>query len=491
MSFINVSSKVGVRSLGHNVGFLVFSRISEKVLGFFYLFVLARFLGPHMLGMYNYGLAWYLIFLPLACWALDNLLSIHLGRRPDNAEEVVGAMIVIRVIATILAAVFSLVFGLLSNNDAISRTVIVIFATALVGRSIAMWGRNCFVAVELSQYSAGLEIGLRIVEVFFGIVYLWFGGGIIGLCIIHSGCWLAEGVVALALVRSRLSLRKLFVNWNLVRTFAIQAFPVVVNVFFKIALCQSGFIVLKHLSTDPSVLGFYAVAFQLVINTSLIPEAIGNAALPILSRAHSRGTGEQIVFLEAMLKIYSFFSAVLAMFLIVYGSVVIRLFFGVDYLAASGALLICSIAMVAYYPLLVANDVLKAGLEYVPAAVNIGIALAANIVVSVFLVTEMREQAPAIGLVVGASSTLMLHLIVIHRKIGKISWWCAVIKPMLFVLIALIATWNLRQLGGYGFGAGLIIISTCFAAWRIFTPVEMGYFAKLLPSLRRPQKGQV
>ena len=138
---------------------------------------------------------------------------------------------------------------------------------------------------------------------FSGLVYLSFGGGIIGLCVIHAGCWVAEGVVAFGLVRKHLRFRKFFAQWSLIRQVAIEAFPITVNAFLSVALIQSGFIVLKHLAADALALGFYVAAFQLVVNTSLIPEALGSAALPILSRAQSRGTGEQIVFFEAMPKI--------------------------------------------------------------------------------------------------------------------------------------------------------------------------------------------
>ena len=486
MPTTNAPHKVGVRSLFQNAGFLVFSRVLEKGIRFVYLIVLARWLGPDMLGLFNYGLSWYLIFLPLAAWALSVLLSIYLGRKPANAEDIVGATLLLRFFTTIVAGFCCFVIGFLTNDDFMSRTVVSIFAIALVGRSLAMWGRSCFVAVELSQYSMGLEIGFRLVEVFCGLIYLSFGGGVIGLCIIHSACWLAEAVVALGLVRNRLGFRKTFVPWSFIRPYAVEAFPIVVNVFFLIALFQSGFVILKHVSIDARTLGLYAVAFQLVVNTTLIPEAFGSAALPILSRAHGRGTGELVVFLEAMLKICSFCSAVLIMLVMVFGTYVLQLLFGEEYLMASGALVICAIAMVTYYALPLANQVLTAGFQYVLAAANIGSGLIASIVVSVFLVPSMDEKAPAFGLLVGASVALMLHLIVIHRRIGKISWWRAVIKPNISVIVAVTVTWNLKQFGIFGFVVGVLILGAFYVRWQMFTPQETGYFAKLVPWLQRP-----
>lgn len=481
----NVSHKSSLQSLSYNARFLVFSKVVEKSVRFVYLMVLARFLGPDMLGLYNYGLAWYLVFLPLVCWGLGELLSIHLGRKPANAEDVVGATLLIRLFTTIVFAICCSVIGLLSNVDPLARTVIILFVFGLIARSFAMWGRACFVAVELSQYSAWLEIGFRLVEVLCGLVYLASGGGIIGTCAIHSACWIVEAWVALSLVRNRLSFRKILVPWSFLRPYAIEAFPIAANIFLMLALLQSGFVVLKHLSTDAYALGFYSVAFQLVVNTVFISEAFGQAALPILSRANGRGSGEQIVFIEAMLKICSFCSAVLVMFVIVFATYVLPLLFGKEYLMASDALVICSFSTIAYYALPFANEVLRAGFEYVPATVNIGIALLANIVVSVFLVSELGEKAPAIGLVVGGWIALTLHLIVIHRRIGKIAWWCAVFKPILSVLFALIVTWNLKQFGIFGFAVGVLILGGCYAACRMFTTQEIGYFTKVIPLTKR------
>ena len=367
----------------------------------------------------------------------------------------------------------------------LSRVIIGIFMIALIGRSLAMWGRACFVAVELSQYSAGLEVGFRLVEVFCGILYLLFGGGVIGLCVIHSACWMVEGVVAFGLVRRRLSFRKILVPWSFLRSYVIEAFPITVNIFFMTVFMQSGFVVLKHVSTDASALGFYAVAFQLGVNTVLISEALGQAALPILSRADDRGTGEQIVFLEAMLKICSLCAAVLISLVIVYDKDIIRLLFGQKYLMASDALIICSISMITYYALPFANEVLRAGIEFVLPAINMGIALTANIVISILLVPVMGEKAPAVGLLAGVSLALMLHLIVIHCRIGKISWLQAVIKPYASAILSGIVTWNLKQHGIVGLCAGLAVLGVCYAGWKMFTPIEISYFARLLPWSKR------
>jgi O-antigen/teichoic acid export membrane protein len=484
MPATGTTHKIGVRSIAQNAGFLVFSRVSEKAIRFIYVMILARWLGPELLGLYNYGLAWYLIFLPIGFWGLGVLLSVYLGRKPKDAEDVVAVTFLIRVITTLAAAFFCFIIGFISNDDPITRNVISIFVIALVGRSMALWGRDCFIAVERSHYSAGLEIGFRLLEVSCGLVYFSVGGGIIGLCVIHSACWVAEGVLALSLVRWRLNFRKILVPWNRIYPYAIEAFPIAANIFLFTALFQSGFIVLKHISTDALDLGYYTVAFQLVANTVIIPQAFGQAALPILSRAHSRGAGESIVFFEVMLKICSLSSAALVMCVIVYGTYILELLFGEKYLNASGALIVCSIAMIPYYALAFAHNMLNASGNYALAAVNIGIALMVSIIITVVL-SPMGQVAPAFGLLVGAVAALMFHLIVIHKKIGRISWRRAIVKPYVSAIIAITVTWHLKQFGVFGLGAGIAFLIGCFTFCKMFTAQEIGYFAKLMPWLQR------
>jgi O-antigen/teichoic acid export membrane protein len=133
----------------------------------------------------------------------------------------------------------------------------------------------------------------------------------------------------------------------------------------------------------------------------------------------------------------------------------------------------------------IANNVLNAGAKYVRAAINIGIALIANIVISIYLTPTIGEMAPAFGLLAGGTIALIMHLIMIHRTIDKISWWPAVIKPYTSVGLAVIVTWNLKQFGGTGLAVGLVCLLSCFAGWKMFTREEMGYFVKLIPWLQR------
>jgi len=484
MALSLASTRTGIHSLKFNAAFLVFSRTMEKALRFVYLMFLARLLSPEALGLYNYGLAWYLIFLPLVCWGLGELLAIYLGRKPKNAEEIIGATLSIRLVTTIVFSSLCLMAGLLFNQDPLSKWVIGILVFALIGRSFAMWGRACFIAVEMSHYSAFLEIGFRFAEVTAGMTYLLFNQDILVLCAIHSAFWILEGAVAVSLARKKLNFRKIHVPWTVARTYTLQALPIAINIFVLIAFSQCGFVVLKYLADDAHALGLYTVAFQLVVNTVLITEAFGQAALPILSRADDRGSGEQMLFLEAMLKTCLLFSAALICLVVVYGRSAIQLLFGSAYADASDALLICTVSMAAYYALPFANEVLRAGFKLVPMTINISMAMAVNLTVSIALVPSLGEKAPALGLAAGSIVALCLHIFTIHRTIRPISWWGSLFKPMLILVFSVLATLAIKPNGAISVAVGLTVLLAATAAFRVFTPREAESFLRLLPRSR-------
>jgi O-antigen/teichoic acid export membrane protein len=481
MSAHQISRMDSVLSLSRNAGFLILSRVLEKGIRLFYIIILARWLGPEILGLYNYGIAWYLLFLPLAYWGIGSLLSVHLGRRQENAEDIVGALFLLRTVMTLAAALSCLVIGLLSHQDALTRHIISLFVIALAARSLAQWGRSCFVALEQSRYSAGLEVGFRMVEALFGILYLSTGGGLTGICAIHAIGWILEAALALVLVHRRLGFKKFHVPWRFASPYAREAFPVAVNVFLFLAMFQAGFIVLKHMLSEPISLGLYTVAFQMVFNTSLIPQAFGKAALPILSREYSRGSGQDIVIFQMTLKIFAFFSALLVMVVILYGDALLRMLFGSEYLPASGALVIIAAAMIGGYALPFANNVLLSAGRFILAGVTVGVSLFTVTTVSLFLTPLFKEKGPAYGLLAGCSAALMLHLAAIHFKVGKISWWPAVIKPYACVTAAVLAVWYLRYYGEFGFIAGLALLVICYLAGSMFTAGELSLFKELIP----------
>ncbi len=470
----------GVQSIAFNAGFLIFSRSSEKAIRFVYVIILARYLGPELLGLYNYGLACYLIFLPLSFWGIGILLSINLGKIKENEKSIIATTLVLRLLTSVIAAAICIFTGWIGNEAPFTFKVVTVFSIALVGRSIAVWTRECFTAKERSQYSAGLEISFRFLEFTLGTTFLLSGGGLLGLCVIHGMCWFLEALTGLRLVWKQFGISLKQSSRKMFYQLAYEAVPVAINAFFFEAQFQIGLILLKGLASDKQSLGYYSIAFQLVANTVLLPMAFGKAAMPVLSRANDRGAKETIIFLQMMLKLCALFSTLLVCGVVVFNTPVIRVLFGVEYLDASQPLILCAIAMMFYYALTFANSVLNAGKKYSLAALSIGAALIVNVLLTVIF-SDHLQNAPAVGLIGGASVALIGQLVIIHQKIGKVDWYQSFFKPYVIAVGSVLLTWQLRHLGIVGFLCGFVLVCVGFTVSNVFTAVELGYVAKFLP----------
>ncbi|MCK5360124.1 MAG: oligosaccharide flippase family protein, partial [Gammaproteobacteria bacterium] len=76
----------GIRSILANTAYLSFARSLTGIVRIVYAVLLARYLGAEAYGFFNYGLSWYLIFIPLAALGLDSVLIREIGRDRGNAS---------------------------------------------------------------------------------------------------------------------------------------------------------------------------------------------------------------------------------------------------------------------------------------------------------------------------------------------------------------------------------------------------------------------
>ena len=136
---------LGIQSIAYNAIFLIVSKISEKILRFLYLIILARNLGPADIGLYNYGISYYLLFTPLVMWGIGQYLIISIGRNHSKQSELFSNTFIIRVLSTVVGFCAFLVLGLLTNEDMQNLILICIFSFVLFGRSFAIYGRNLFI----------------------------------------------------------------------------------------------------------------------------------------------------------------------------------------------------------------------------------------------------------------------------------------------------------------------------------------------------------
>jgi O-antigen/teichoic acid export membrane protein len=295
----------------------------------------------------------------------------------------------------------------------------------LVPRSIVVWVRHCYVALEDAGWIPRYELVFRGGEALVGTAALFLWGDLRVICAIHLSAWLLEAVVAL---------RKLTgaSGFSLVpgRNFRLLKRVFRVSLYFMLSLwlvnlsAHIGILGLGLLREEAATVGYFGTAMQFMTTFLLLPFAFGQAFLPSLSRGYHRGGPAPVVltFVIKGLLVAGGFIAILAHS---YGAWIVTLLLGDRFAAAGEVFASLSWAVGPYAVTLVAVQALN-GIGGRALATVLALAIvAAQVTLLIALLPLGALAAATAALVAAASLGCLLGILFIHRRLGieGHGWW--------------------------------------------------------------------
>lgn len=450
----------GLRSILRNTTYLASARAMAVAARTVYVAVIAGLLGPELYGLFNYGLSWYLLFVPLAILGLDFLLLREIGRARTGAPDVVPASLALRTLSSALVAVLCMGLGWCLESDPTARTLLVVFAVALVGRGLASWTNAVFKGHEASGFVLAQEVLFRLLEVLLGLALLAAGHGVLVLAMVHAGAWLAQGAAGLYLVR-RFLRPGLQADWSPQPMLALigAGLPFLVAAFLLGWLMQGPLVLYRQLEGTDAALGQLALALQVFVIIGSVVAELGLAAVPVLTRTSERQDGKTALFVQGALRAGWLLAAALAVGGITVGAPALTWLFGPEY-ASAGALLPWSVLLVGpYFWATGLRSVLAAHGWYWQIA---GTMFAGALVFTIIFVPLVSccdlagvLYATGIGLI-GTVATQLLLL----RGTDAVDPMGSMVLPCLVTLAALGTTWALLPLHPVlALGGGLLALA--------------------------------
>lgn len=306
----------GVASLARNLTYLMAGRGVYFITRFIYVVILARVLGPKVYGMINYGIAWYLLFLPLTNMGLAVVLSRDVGKDRRKGSQTAALTLTLRMVSIFVAAAVYLSLSFFIEDDPASRSLVFVFAFALIGRSLAAWTENVYTAYEVNQYSFRQQSIFRPLEVVLGLLALIVWREALPVVIIHGLVWCLEAVYGLSMIHRRVFPLRLGMNFVESSRIFLQGVPLGGAMLLMAFPNQGPLIFFRHVASPSDALGQLALAMQAFIILSYIPLALGSVTLPALSRSVAREDGKDRLFAETALR----FSLLSGTFLILLGT---------------------------------------------------------------------------------------------------------------------------------------------------------------------------
>ena len=294
--------RAGIKSIAVNAIYLSSARAVTSFARALYVVVLAKLLGAELYGLFNYGLSWYLIFLPISLLGLNEILVREIGRNRRQAPLLVGQTLTLRTASSFIVALLSIALAWFIEPDPLSRLLLYIFSIALFGRGLSLWASAVFVAHEASGFVFGIEVVFRLSEVIVGIILLLLGFGVLEIAIVHATSWLLQGATGLGLIQRYLLNARMV--WDVPALFYLlkSGAPFVVGGFLLGWLLQGSILMYRYLNGVNGNLGQLALALQALSIIGAIVSELGSAALPVLARSVDRGDGKSDQYVDLVLR---------------------------------------------------------------------------------------------------------------------------------------------------------------------------------------------
>ena len=260
----------------------------ENGLSAIYFALIARFLGAALYGEWAYGTASCLLVIGLVGFGFDALLLLRLGRGKEGAAEFIGLMLSLRFGLLGLGAAGLAAYALAAEPDPLARLVLLLLVPALIGRGVALWVRFCFAGYERMADYARFAAQFRAAEAGLGVVYLAAGGGLVGIVVLHSLCWIGEAGSGLWRIHSRLTRYALRFSWRPAGQLLAEGAVLGVAGAGFTWLVAGPVMLLRHTDLGMAQVGQFAIVLSLTFVIVGSAHAFFVAALPVLSRSAPR-----------------------------------------------------------------------------------------------------------------------------------------------------------------------------------------------------------
>ncbi len=396
------------RGLGHrrivaNTGWLVTDNVINVVAGLFVGAWVARYLGPAMYGVYNYALAFVLLFSPIVGLGLKDIVVRDIVRSPARRHEILGTSFGLQSSAAVVTlALAVLVARFARPGDTVILWLVGILAARFlfqaVGDTLDFWFQS---QVQAKYTVWARNIGLVLISV--AKIGLILGGASLvafGAAALSQAAITAAALVIFYLV-SRQTLSSWRPNLHTAKELLRSSHPLIVSAVAITIYMRVGQVILGTLASEEQV-GLYSAAARLSELWYFAPVAISSSVFPAIVRSLQTESHEK--FARRMQLYYDVMAGLayaVAIPTVILAPFLVRVLFGSDYL---GAVPILRIHILAYV------------------FISLGVAR------SRWLVAEDNIRFGMAATLLGAVVAIILNLILIPRYGGMGVAWAVLLS---------------------------------------------------------------
>ncbi len=280
---VNMSS---ARIVVKNVSSILSADIIGRVLSFFLIIVVARYLGDVGLGKYSFAFAFIALFSLFSDFGLSTLAIRDIAQDKKKTEFYYKNIISLKLFLSIITLVLTCIsiFFLSESKEVI--IIVCIAALATFFENFNYIFKALFQAYERMEFYSLLTVVERVIAVSLGITLLVKGYGIIALVSVFVISYATSFIIALTITLKKFTKIGFNINLKLWLYFIKKASPFWFTLMFMTIYFKIDTVMLTYFK-GYAVTGWYNAAYKIIDALSFVSFAMVAAIFPTMSKFHS------------------------------------------------------------------------------------------------------------------------------------------------------------------------------------------------------------
>lgn len=271
--------------IAKNTGVLILADIIGKVISFFFVIYVARYLGAGGFGILSFALAFTSIFSIFADPGIRRLTIREVARDKSLTKKYLGNVAAIKAILVVIT--FGLIALVINLMGYPGQTIKVVYLLALyvIFMSFNEMFYSIFQAHERMEFVSLGRIITSVMLLVGALLVINQGLSVIGLAFVYSIASIIAFGYGFIILTWKFVTPRLEIDWSFWKPTVRLALPFGLTTLFWLIYFRVDIVMLSMMKGD-EVVGWYSAAYQLVIALSFITVAFFGALFPITSRLY-------------------------------------------------------------------------------------------------------------------------------------------------------------------------------------------------------------
>lgn len=319
-----------------NMMFLSVAKVCTTILGFFYITLSARYLGPENYGILTFALALTGIFSVLANFGFDPLMVREVAKNQESASKFIVTGLVLKLVCGAVTVLGLFLIVSLLEEPGTAATVVNIMSLSVVLLAISNIFSNIYQAFHKMLFLSVTQVICSLSLLLFAVVGISLNLSVMFFALSYLFANLILLVLNILIVSHKLVNIRCSIDYQYLGKITKDAWPFALSAIFISIYYWIDSIMLSYMKGD-QVVGLYGAAYNLMIYSLLVPVVFNTVIFPLMASSTEMRDGLNRLF-EHFLRYMIILSVTLGIFIIVFASQIVSFVYGIQYAQSATAL---------------------------------------------------------------------------------------------------------------------------------------------------------